>query len=53
VFAYLTIGEAVDGLVLGQYTYELDGIGKPRVVTESLLSPILVNTTKQFLESSR
>ncbi len=42
----------VDGLVLGQYTYELDGIGKPRVVTESLLSPTLVNTTKQFLESS-
>ncbi len=40
-----------NGFLLGEYSYMLDGVGKPQVVTESLMSPVLISVTKQFLES--
>ncbi len=35
-----------NGFLLGEYSYALDGVGKPQVVTESLMSPILISVTK-------
>ena len=40
------------GVLLGQYEYDLDGVGQPQVVTETLASPTLVTVTEQFLENS-